>query len=92
MSTITANMAAAWLRQAADLIEGGRQEDYGDFFDNAQLVAEDTGVHALVAVDVMIGFKNARLHYSESHEDSIVDKIGYYALREAVRQRILRGD
>lgn len=92
---ITAKMAGAWLRRAAELIEGGRQEDYGDFMTNSIYVAERAGLEweknegILQAIDVMIGYKKARLNHSPTHEDSIVDLIGYAALREAVRVRLL---
>ena len=87
---ITAKMAGAWLRRAAELIEGGRQEDYGDFLHNTMQASRIAELpDDLMAVDVMIGYKKARLNHSPKHEDSIVDLIGYYALREAVRVRLL---
>ena len=88
----TAKMAAEWLRKAADLIDGDRQDEYGDFLLNTKFVSEQTGVSIPDSIDVMIGYKNARLIHSPLHEDSIVDKIGYCALKEAVRVRELKGE
>ena len=88
----TAKMAAEWLRKAADLIDGDRQDEYGDFMDNAQYVSDLVGLSSNQAINVMIGFKMSRLRHSPEHEDSIVDLIGYYALKEAVRVRELKGE
>ena len=87
--TLTAKMAATWLRRAADLIDGDRQDDYGDFLDNSKFAAGVASISVLEAIDAMIGYKKSRLNNTPTHEDSIVDLIGYYALREAVRVRLL---
>ena len=89
MDKPTHEIAAAWLREAADLISGDRQDEYGDFFDNVMNASTETGVDPLGCVDVMIAFKNTRLNHSPMHHDSIVDKIAYYSLREAIRIKML---
>lgn len=92
MNNETAKLAASYLRKAADLIEGDRQDDYGDFMDNAKYAADVAEVDIMEGIDVMIGFKMARLRSSPLHEDSTVDMIGYLALREAVRVRMIESD
>lgn len=83
----TAKIAAGLLREAANLVEGARDEEYGDFIDNAKTAGDYAGVDSQTATEVMIGFKIARLRHSPKHHDSIVDKLGYYALLEALRLR-----
>jgi len=81
----TSEEAAKLLREAADLVGGARADEYGEFKDNAAFAASFAGVSTMQAIDVMIGFKRARLRHSPEHHDSIVDLLGYQALREIVR-------
>jgi len=92
MDEPTHEIAAAYLKEAASLIAGDRQDEYGDFFDNCKNAEAESGVDALSCVDVMIAFKNTRLKHSPRHHDSIVDKIAYYALKEVVRVKLLDAD
>jgi len=86
--TKTANRAAEILRTAAGLVDGDREKEYGDFMVNTIRAGKEAGVAPLEAVDVMIGYKKARLIHSPMHQDSIVDLIAYYALREVVRMNV----
>jgi len=85
----SSDMAAALLREAADLVAGPRADDYGDFLKNSERAAALANITPLQAADAMIGYKNARLIHTPDHHDSIVDKIAYTALREVVRLRTL---
>jgi len=90
MDRPTHEIAAEYLMEAASLIAGDRQDEYGDFFDNVMSVSGESRVPPLSCVDVMIGFKNSRLKHSPTHRDSIVDKVAYVALREAVRIKLIQ--
>lgn len=74
------------LLETADLLEGGRQEDYGAPLDSHKRIAAIWSAQLGVTVtprkvaQMMAGLKLARLAESEDHEDSWRDAIGYLAL------------
>jgi len=74
------------LAAAADIISGDRQEDYGDWSDNAEDIASmwsvilGSNVSARQVGLCMIALKMVRLKRGPHHEDSFVDICGYAAL------------
>ena len=74
------------LLQAADIIEGDRQSDYGSWADNARDIAAMWSVilgHEVKPHHValcMAALKMARLKRDGAHIDSWVDLCGYGAL------------
>lgn len=74
------------LLETADLLEGGRQKDYGSPLESHKRIAAIWSAQLGVTVtprkvaQMMAGLKLARLAESEDHEDSWRDAIGYLAL------------
>ena len=79
------------LKQAIEMVNGGREQDYGAVEDNFKRIADAWSTylrnrvnpgHALNGTDValmMVLFKMSRLQVSPDHRDSWVDMAGYAA-------------
>jgi len=86
----TATIAAEMLRKAADRISGPRQRDYGDFKENCELAAHLVPTTKGITLPpvaigmVMQALKRVRLRNSPTHQDTMIDLIGYTALEMAV--------
>lgn len=75
--------AAAILRQAADIVDGPRQQTHGDVDESFALVARywslrlGVSVDPVAVADCMGLFKLARSQCGEPHPDHYVDRAGY---------------
>jgi hypothetical protein len=85
------------LEKAAALIDGSRAADYGPADENFACIAAFWSAYLSVATGskveltgkqvahLMSLFKHARLAKTPTHEDSVVDAVGYLGLSERVR-------
>jgi len=76
--------AARLLRKAADIVEGAREQEYGNYVDNLATMSKISDADSFTCAKVMQGVKQARLENSNFHEDSMIDMLGYTALRLAI--------
>jgi hypothetical protein len=66
------------LRAAADLIEGDRAKDYGDFRELHQRVGRREGRAGSAVARTMKAVKEERLSVNPVHLDSMIDAVAYY--------------
>lgn len=80
----------ATLEEAADLIDGDRNKDYGEPLENHQRIADLWAVvfgHEVTPAQVAIAMalvKVARLVYTPDHHDSFVDAAAYLAIADEI--------
>jgi hypothetical protein len=85
------------LDKARELIDGDRQKDYGPADENFAAIAAFWSIYLSVSTGnhveltgknvshLMALLKIARLARTPTHEDSVIDAIGYLGLSERVR-------
>lgn len=80
-----AQYACYLLKCAAELVNGDRNEEYGDFLKNCDLVSQllQHAVPASGVSKVLANIKLARLENQPYHFDSKVDHVAYAALHMA---------
>lgn len=80
--------------KAKEIIYGDRESVYGDPGKNLKLIAGMWSAYLGVEItsqqvcDMMIQLKIARLKNTPTHEDSMVDIIGYTLLKERMQEDI----
>lgn len=89
LASLPRNTPAAILREAADLLDGDRQDEYGDVFENHERIASEWSSilgHPVTGGQVaacMVAVKRSRLTQNPQHHDSHVDALAYTAIKSA---------